>query len=235
MNKDPIGNKRMVKATHGLKEDIHDLDFEFGLSEFLKKEYGTEALKELFSRYCDGQGEFDLIMRRAIWRAVTKRFGEGVLIESGVGFKHLETLEVGNNVFIGAQTYIQGRYDGTCVIGANTWIGPKSYLDARDLVIGEYVGWGPGAMTLGSAHSGLPIEAPIIQTDLEIKPIRVGDWSDIGTNAVLLPGVSIGKGAIVGAGAVVTKDVAPFAIVAGVPAAFLKWREGFDPDSGSIE
>ena len=66
---------------------------------------------------------------------------------------------------------------------------------------------------------------PIIQTDLDIKPGRIGAWADIGTNAVILPGVTIGKGAIVGAGAVVTGDVAAFAIVAGVPARFLRWRD----------
>jgi acetyltransferase-like isoleucine patch superfamily enzyme len=65
---------------------------------------------------------------------------------------------------------------------------------------------------------------PIIQTDLVIKPVRVHDGADIGVNAVLLPGVTVGKGAIVGAGAVVTKDVAPYAIVAGVPAKFLRSR-----------
>lgn len=119
------------------------------------------------------------------------------------------------------------------MIGDHTWIGPKSYFDARNLVLGEYVGWGPGAMVLGSSHTGLPIDVPIIQTDLEIKPVRVGDWADIGTNSVLLPGVTIGKGAIVGAGAVVTKDVPPFSVVAGVPAEFLHWREGYQLEKGS--
>ena len=51
----------------------------------------------------------------------------------------------------------------------------------------------------------MPVDVPIIQTDLEIKPVRIGAWADIGTNAVILPGVTIGKGAIVGAGAVVTQ------------------------------
>jgi acetyltransferase-like isoleucine patch superfamily enzyme len=70
------------------------------------------------------------------------------------------------------------------------------------------------------------MDVPIIQTDLVIKPVRVRDGADIGVNVVLLPGVTIGNGAIVGAGAVVTKDVAPNTIVAGVPAKFLRSRSG---------
>jgi acetyltransferase-like isoleucine patch superfamily enzyme len=71
-----------------------------------------------------------------------------------------------------------------------------------------------------------------VQTDLEIKPVRIGPWADIGTSAVILPGVTVGRGSIVGAGAVVTKDVPAFAVVAGVPATFLRWREGYDPPAG---
>ena len=60
--------------------------------------------------------------------------------------------------------------------------------------------------------------------------VRIGAWADVGTNAVILPGVTVGKGSIVGAGAVVTKDVLPFSIVAGVPAKFLRWRDGYQPE-----
>ena len=103
--------------------------------------------------------------------------------------------------------------------------GPQSYFDARDLVIGEHVGWGPGAKVLGSEHTGIPADVPIIATDLEIRPVRIGAWADIGVNAVILPGVTVGKGAIVGAGAVVTQDVEPFSVVAGVPARLLRRRD----------
>ena len=133
--------------------------------------------------------------------------------------------QIGNGVFIGEQVFLQGRFDGTCSIGDHSWIGPQSYFDARNLVIEEHVGWGPGAKVLGSTHTGLPLDVPVIRTDLTISPVRIGAWSDIGVNAVILPGVTIGRGAIVGAGAVVTRDVPEFAIVAGVPARFIRWRD----------
>ncbi len=221
---------RMVKATHGMKIIESDPEFEIDMTEYLTKQYNRDGLLGLYTRFISGESDFDMRMRRAIWRAVSRRFGHSVDINIGVGFKHLETFEIGNGVFIGAQTYIQGRFDGRCVIGDHVWIGPQSYFDARDLIIEDYVGWGPGAKVLGSTHTGVPITVPIIQTDIEIKPVRIEAWADIGTNAVILPGVTIGKGSIVGAGAVVAKDVPPYAIVAGVPAQFLHWREGYEQE-----
>ena len=217
---------RMVRAVHGRREVETDAAYEIGLSAELKRQYGAEALIGLYARFALGEDRIDLLMRRAIWRALAARFGDGVHVGSGVGFKHPETFEVGHGVFIGAQAYLQGRFDGRCVIGDHVWIGPQSYLDARDLVIEEYVGWGPGAKVLGSTHTGIPVDVPVIETDLEIRPVRIEAWSDIGTNAVVLPGVTVGRGSLVGAGAVVTTDVPPFAVAAGVPARFLRWREG---------
>lgn len=224
---------RLVEAVHGKREFTPDSDFEFGLTEFLCAQYNSHGLLELYSRFELGAGKFDVLMRIAIWRAVARRFGHGVHIGSGVGVKHLETFEIGNNVFIGDHAYIQGRFDGSCIIGNDVWIGPQSYFDARNIVLKDSVGWGPGAKVLGSTHTGIPINVPIINTELEIKPVTIGAMADIGTNAVILPGVTIGKGSIVGAGAVVTKNVPPFAIVGGVPARFLRWREGYEPPGQS--
>jgi galactoside O-acetyltransferase len=217
---------RIVPSVHGRQPKPSDPAFESGLAEALRTEYGPGGLVELYARFANGDGYTDALMRRAIWSAAARRCGPGLRIGSGAGFKHLETFEIGDGVFIGAQAYIQGRYDGTCVIGNNVWIGPQAYFDARDLVLEDYVGWGPGAKVLGSAHTGFPADIPVVGTDLEIKPVRIRAWADIGTNAVILPGVTVGKGAIVGAGAVVTSDVEPFSIVAGVPAKFLRWRPG---------
>jgi acetyltransferase-like isoleucine patch superfamily enzyme len=228
-------NSRIVKAVHGLQEFKLDPDFEIGLAEYLRTQYERKALIELYKSFVMGDGDFDGLMRRAIWRAVARQLGHSVHIGSGVGFKHLETFEIGHKVFIGSQSYIQGRFDGRCIIGNHVWIGPQSYFDARDLILEDYVGWGPGAKVLASNHTGVPIDVPIVQTDLEIKSVKVEAEADIGMNAVILPGVTIGKGSIVGAGAVVTKDVAPFSIVAGVPARFLRWREGFEPSNNGKE
>jgi acetyltransferase-like isoleucine patch superfamily enzyme len=217
---------RIVRAVHGSRETRPDPEFEIGLSQSLKVTYSSGGLVELHARFARGDGALDVLMRRCIWRAAARRCGFGLHVGSGVGFKHLETFELGDSVFIGAQAYIQGRFDGTTIIGNHVWIGPQAYMDARDLVLEDYVGWGPGAKVLGSAHTALPADIPIVLTDLEIKPVRIGAWADIGTNATILPGVTVGRGAIVGAGAVVTHDVAPFAIVAGVPARFMRWRDG---------
>jgi acetyltransferase-like isoleucine patch superfamily enzyme len=224
---------RTVHAVHGLRETHPDPDFEVSLAERLRSTHDVTALAALCSRF-DGDGTFDTMMRRVIWRAACRSFGHGVQIEPGVRFKHIETFEIGNDVFIGAQAYLQGRFDGKCIIGNHVWIGPQSYFDARDLVLEDYVGWGPGARVLGSEHTALPLEVPIIATDLLVEPVVVRRGADIGTSAVILPGVTVGAGAIVGAGAVVTSDVPDLAIVAGVPARLLRYRDDGDDSATDL-
>lgn len=230
MSVEMIPEARVVRAVHGRREQALDPSYHEELAAELRATYGTSGLLELYGRFAIGDGFVDALMRKVIWQAIARRCGTGLQVGTGAGFKHPETFEIGSGVFIGAQAYIQGRYDGTCRIGDNVWIGPQAYMDARDLVIEDHVGWGPGAKILGSTHTGTPLDVPVIRTDLQIRPVRIGAWADIGTNATILPGVSVGKGAIIGAGAVVVSDVAPFSVVAGVPAKFLHWREGHQPD-----
>jgi len=215
---------RSVPAVHGRRTIEPDAPFERGLSEHLRSRYDARGIAELYGRFVQGEGDFDALMRRAALRAMSRTFGDDVMVGRGLVFRHPETFEIGNGVFLGEQSMIQGRADGTCRIGDHVWIGPQAYFDARDLIIEDNVGWGPGAKVLGSTHSGVPREVPIMQTDLEIRPVRIGAGADIGVNAIILPGVTIGCGAIVGAGAVVIEDVQPFSIVAGVPARFIRER-----------
>ena len=215
---------RTVPPVHGQRAVVPDPQFELGLAEHLRTAHDATALFALYGRFIDGHAEFDALMRRALLRALSRAFGNGVQISRGVMFRHPETFSIGDGVFIGEQAIIQGRFDGRCEIGDHAWIGPQAYFDARDLVIEEYVGWGPGARVLGSNHTAQPADVPIIRTDLEIKPVVIEAWADVGVNAVILPGIRVGRGAIVGAGAVVTHDVPPLAVVAGVPARVLRYR-----------
>jgi acetyltransferase-like isoleucine patch superfamily enzyme len=219
---------RVVPAVHGRQAVVPDPPEELELADRLRREHSRQGLLELAGVHAIGDNEHDARMRRAVWRALARRFGHGVRIGRGAMARHPETFEIGDAVVIGEQAFVQGRFDGRCIIGSHTWIGPQAYLDARDLVIEEYVGWGPGARVLGSQHTGIPADVPVIQTDLRIEPVHVEAWADIGVNAVIMPGVTVGRGAIVGAGAVVTADVAPFSIVVGVPARFARWREGHE-------
>lgn len=217
---------RIVPAVHGRQAAPVDPPHVKALSAWLMSEFGYAELVDLYAQHQHGDDRFSTVMRSVIWAAAARRVGDGLRVGSGAAFTHLDRFEIGRGVFIGAQAYLQGRHDGTCVIGDHVWIGPQAYLDARDLVIEDYVGWGPGARVLGSVHTGVPLDVPVIQTDLAIKPVRVEAWADIGTGAIVLPGVTVGRGSIVGAGAVVTHDVPPYAIVAGVPARVIGRRGG---------
>jgi acetyltransferase-like isoleucine patch superfamily enzyme len=220
-----VSSTRTVPAVFGGAKTLQDPLWEWDFAVHLKQRYSPQELLSLFSNYRSSEGPFESQIRRVIVRAMCRTAGHGLQVEPGIILKHPETIELGDAVFIGAQTMIQGRYDGTCRIGSHVWIGPHAYFDARNLIIEDYVGWGPGAKVLGSSHTGEPVDLPIIATDLNIKPVVIGCGADIGTNATILPGVYVGRQSIVGAGAVVTADVPEFAVVAGVPARVIRHRK----------
>lgn len=122
----------------------------------------------------------------------------------------------------GAYVLMDAWFDtkGGVTIGAHSVINQKCRLDGR------------GGITIGSNVS-ISAEVTILTADHDLnspqfagreKPVVIGDRVFIGTRAMVLPGVTIGEGAVVAAGAVVTRDVPPYAIVGGVPARVLGER-----------
>ncbi len=217
--------EKIIKAAFSNQPIGDDPGHETSFAAHLSGQFSPEERIMLYDRFKFGESRFDYLMRRILIKTLLKKVGNGINIAPGVSFIHPETIEIGNGVFIGSNTVIQGRKDGMCIVGNKVWIGPQSYFDARDLIIEDNVGWGPGAKVLGSEHTGLPIDVPIISTDLVIKQVKICKDCDIGVNSIILPGVTVGEGSIIGAGAVLTKDIEPYSIAAGVPAKVVKKRQ----------
>ena len=129
---------------------------------------------------------------------------------------------VGKNVNIQPGVYIYPLWNIS--IGDNSGIGRDSYISAEDRVeIGENVMIGPQLFVYTTNHE-TKLGIPMIRQAMKKAPVKIGSDVWIGTRVIILPGVNIGDGAVIAAGAVVTKDVAPYTIVGGVPANKIKDR-----------
>jgi maltose O-acetyltransferase len=114
---------------------------------------------------------------------------------------------------------------GWCIeIGHHSSIGIRCKIPA-DLKIGNHVMMGPEVVILGTNHKFEDTSRPIQSQGYEEgQPVHIEDDVWIGARAIILSGLVIGKGAIIGAGSVVTKDVPAYAICAGNPARVIRFR-----------
>lgn len=123
----------------------------------------------------------------------------------------------GSTIHTGARFYDPRNI----VIGCDTIIGEDAVLDGRDkIIIGDHVDIASEVMIYNSEHDINSDDFRAINA-----PVIIEDYCFIGPRAIILPGVKIGKGAVVAAGAVVTKDVPSFSIVGGVPAKIIGERK----------
>jgi maltose O-acetyltransferase len=137
-------------------------------------------------------------IRRFFYRLAGMQIGEGSTFHMGARFYNPANIE----------------------IGADTIIGEFAVLDGRNkLTIGNHVDIASEVMIYNAQHDINSDDFHAIS-----KPVKIEDYVFIGPRAVILPGVTIGKGAVIAAGAVVTKDVSPLEIVAGVPAKVISQR-----------
>lgn len=110
-------------------------------------------------------------------------------------------------------------------IGEDTIVGDHCFLDGRaQLKIGDHTDIASQVLIYNSEHDLAAEDFRAI-----MSPVEIGDYVFIGPRAIILPGVKIGDGAVVAAGAVVTKEVPPFKIVGGVPAKEIGERAIKDP------
>jgi len=151
--------------------------------------------------------------------------GHNVVFEEGVLIFHPENIHLGSNIYIGHQTILKGYYQNEMVIEDNTWIGQGCFFhSAGGLRIGRNVGIGPHVKIITSYHEDEGREVPILFSRISTAETIVEDDCDLGVGSIILPGVRVGRGSQIGAGAVVTRDVEPYSVMAGVPARLLKKR-----------
>jgi acetyltransferase-like isoleucine patch superfamily enzyme len=144
-------------------------------------------------------------------RPLFKKHGRHFYFDPDSSFTY-ETIEVGDDVFIGPGAVITGP-KAKVVIGNKVMMGPNVSIIAgrhNTSVIGRFM----HDVTEKRSDDDLPV---IIEDDV---------W--ICSGAIILRGVHIHRGAIVAAGAVVTRDVPPYSVVAGIPAVVRKWRWEID-------
>lgn len=175
----------------------------------------TEASQKIADRLFNWVLDFELLL--VTWTGFVPSHLFRLLIYKSAGMK----IGKGSRIHMGARFF----YPANIVIGEDSIIGNDAFLDGRDkLIIGNHTDIASSVMIYNSEHD-------INTEDFRVKdaPVEIGDYVFIGPRAIILPGVKIGKGAVVAAGAVVTKDVAAFTIVGGVPAGVIGERKIKDP------
>lgn len=151
--------------------------------------------------------------------------GADCVFEPEVLVFHPENIHIGRGVYVGHRTMLKGYYRNQMRIGDETWIGQMCFFhSAGGIEIGARVGIGPGVMILTSVHAEAGREVAPLHSPVETAPVYIEDDVNVGIGSIVMPGVRIGRGAKIGAGSVVTRDVAAYAVVAGAPARFLRER-----------
>jgi acetyltransferase-like isoleucine patch superfamily enzyme len=155
----------------------------------------------------------------------------GARLHPSVDVRAPDRLTLGAGAFVdhgvvlhcGGQEWSGG--EGRISIGANTYIGPASVLfGAGGIDIADAVLISPGVVITSQQHSFDKRDEDMRNQPLRFATITIERDVWIGANATILPGVRLGRGCVVGAGAVVTRDVPPMALVTGVPARVARER-----------
>lgn len=193
--------KNLHISIHGLKfvdKDDQKLSFSQGINKILVR-LGSYVL------------DFQLYLLWGIGYIPSHTLRNFFYRLSGIKLGSKATLHMGARFF----------YPKNITIGEGTIVGSGVFLDGRSPInIGKNVDIASEVMIYNSEHD---LESPIFKATEE--PVTIGDYCFIGPRSIILPGVTIGHGAVIAAGAVVVKDVPDKAIVGGVPAKVIGERK----------
>lgn len=140
------------------------------------------------------------------------RYYSGLLAHAGTNLRIAEEVIIYNPAMVSV--------GDNCYLGTGVQLYPWN----ERITLGNNVLLAAGVRMITRKHGFADVERPMSEQGYTNAPIIVEDDVWIGFQAVILPGVTIGRGSIVGAGAVVTKDVEPYSVVGGVPAHLIRTR-----------
>jgi acetyltransferase-like isoleucine patch superfamily enzyme len=161
-------------------------------------------------------------------------FGSHSVLETPVRIEGERRIRVGSGVFIGQGSWLRAAdghdaadgasSDVAILIGDGTSIAGECVLSAvRSIEIGPRVLVARGVYISDHSHRYDEIGRPVLaQGVTNVDPVSIGADAWLGENVIVLPGVRIGRGAVVGANAVVSRDVADYAVAVGAPASEVK-------------
>ncbi|MDJ0713326.1 MAG: acyltransferase [Prochloraceae cyanobacterium] len=200
----------------------------------------------LFGNLAGGAG---YLLRKKFYSRLFKAVGSGVIFGKGIVLRHPGKITLGNRVaiddyvlldaggageegitleddiIVSRNCVIQGK-TGAVVIGRKTDIGCNAIISSgAGIFIGNSVLIAGNCYIGGGRYISDRLDIPMMEQGVYSKgPVAIGDDVWLGAGAIVLDGVQIGKGCIVGAGAVVTKNLPDYAIAVGVPAKITKMR-----------
>jgi len=171
-------------------------------------------------------GYTGIILRRALLKGRISSIGKGINFGIGIEVFGGRNMSIGDNVSIMKFTSLYAQDDAILKLGNNISINANVCISADQgkIIIGNNVLIAPNVVIRASNHRFNDVSLPIIEQGHISGKIIIEDDCWIGSNAVITSNVTIGRGSVIGAGSVVTKNVNPFSVVAGVPAKLIKSR-----------
>lgn len=180
-----------------------------------------KAIKKPFWAIRMGGIKLYSILTFPVYKVLLKRYGFGSFIHPFSSIGNHNLLSIGRNVTINHNVTIWGD---NVFIGDFTQINPGVCIYGN-VQIGAYVMIGPNCMIAGANHSYETLDIPMRFQGGNSKGILIEEDVWIGANCVILDGITIGKGSVIGAGSIVTKNIPPYSIVIGNPAKIIKSRK----------
>ncbi|MBQ3060411.1 MAG: acyltransferase [Desulfovibrio sp.] len=165
-----------------------------------------------------------MALRLLFWRPLFAACGSA-RFATGLTMAGCRNMRLGSGVRLGRGCFITAD-NGSLVLEEHVAVSPCAHLgaDGGRIEIGAHTAIGPGTVIRAANHRFERKDTPIMRQGHQPGEVIIESDVWIGANCVITPDVRIGRGAVVGAGAVVTRNVAPFSIVGGVPARLIGRR-----------